>query len=476
MCVLRRGQGGAARHAGVRDVPHRQPFDLAEIAGRGRFLHVIALDTRLSRCMVFNDKQAPTIFRTLLSHWIYVYGECRVVLSDSGREFHNVLLRSLAEGFNIRADVTAGQSAWSNGVCERHNGVVKHMVTTLASYYPAATLQELLDHACFAKNALAVYGCASPFQLVTGSQPRIPSVLSDDLSAMQEGHLPTEADLARTVAMLAASRPAFSRAEASESVRRTLNRRVQGDPGRVYQPGDIVRYWEQSELPARRGLHGPATVVSRAGRVVRLHHGEPYKTFNAADVEPFSAPDPVASQATDPGVVGAALSALRHAAGPASDAGAAVSLAAALPRRNPSPPAPERRRRSVASVPRHEIAEAVALVVGEAAIGDCDSVVPDATLSAGAALAATAGDDPAATRPSAVSTSGTAAHRDKGFSALVAHSVFIAPQEMRARNEVPASAADTDFDAAKEAQPVAWMTHGAYEEVPLAGHCVLSML
>lgn len=103
-------------------------IDLAEIAGRGSFLHVIDLGTRLSRCVAVSDKEAPTRGRALLSQWINVYGACRVILSDPGRELHNALMRLLAERFNMRVDVTAGQSAWSNGVCERHNGVVKHMV------------------------------------------------------------------------------------------------------------------------------------------------------------------------------------------------------------------------------------------------------------------------------------------------------------------------------------------------------------
>ena len=150
-------------------------------------------------------------------------------------------------------NVTVGQSAWSNGICERHNGVVKHMVTCLAADYPSASLHDLLDHSCFAKKSLAVHGCASPFQLATDSQPRLPSVLSDALPAIQEGHLPTEADLASTVALLAASRAASSRAEASQSVRRELNRRVPGASDRVFPTGSVVRYWEQSQASCRRG-------------------------------------------------------------------------------------------------------------------------------------------------------------------------------------------------------------------------------
>eukprot|EP00170_Pyropia_yezoensis_P001149 contig_5174_g1153 len=438
-------------------------------------MHVIDLGTRLSRCVVVADKEATTIVRALLFHWICVYGACLIIVSDPGREFHNALTRLLAERFNIRVDVTAGQSAWSNGVRERHNGVIKHMVTTLASEYLAAALQELLYHTCFAKNSLAVHNCASPFQLATGSQPRIPSVLSDDMPAMQEGHLPTEEDLARTVAMLSESRAVFARAEASQSVRRALIRRVHGDPGRVFHPGDVVRYWEQSEASSRRGMHGPATVVSQACRVVRLRHGGAYKTRNASYVEPFSSPDPVASQATDPGVVGAALSAIRHAAGPAGDFGAALTLAAGLPQWGPSPTTPALQGRPSVRETRHETVAAVALVVGEAAVTGRDAEVPDDVLSAGAALAANTSLDPEAATVTVLTTGVAAAHRDEGLPALVVHSVLITRREMRARNEGPASSAGAEFDAEEEAELLAWMTHVAYEEVPVAGQRVLSM-
>lgn len=213
-------------------------MDLVEVSKRGIFLHIIDLGTQLSRCVFIPDKEAPTVVRALLSYWICVYSASWVMLSNPGRKFQNALLRMLSERFNIRVEVTAGKSAWSNGVCERHNGVIKLMVVSFSEDYPTETIQELLDHACFAKTSLLVHGCASPLQLATGSQPRLPSFLSDDMPAMQEEHTPTEEDLARTVTMLAASQAAFSRAEAIQSVRRALNRRVPGDPGRAYNPGD----------------------------------------------------------------------------------------------------------------------------------------------------------------------------------------------------------------------------------------------
>lgn len=194
---------------------------------------------------------------------------CASAIFDPGRELYNCLLRIFAYSFSIRVEVTAGKSAWCNGICERHNGVLKQRVTTLANEYPGASLQEVLDHACFAKNSLAVHGCASPFRPRTGSQPRLPLMLSELMPAMQEGHITTEEDLARTVAMLASSRAAFYRAEEGQYVRRALNRRVAGDPCRVYAPGEVVRCVQQSDYSAQRGMHGPASAVSHAGWIDR---------------------------------------------------------------------------------------------------------------------------------------------------------------------------------------------------------------
>lgn len=58
------------------------------------------------------------------------------------------------------------------------------MVEALVRDHPDDRFQDLLSHAAFAKNSLSVHEAATPFQLVTGSLPRLPSVLSDALPAM----------------------------------------------------------------------------------------------------------------------------------------------------------------------------------------------------------------------------------------------------------------------------------------------------
>jgi len=374
----------------------------------------------------------------------------RFLLSDPGREFHNSLVRALGERFNVTGNVTAGQSAWSNGICERHSGFVKHMVTCLAADCPWASFQELLDHSCFAKNSLAVQGCASPFQL-TGSQPRLPSILSDALPAIQDGHLPTEVDLARTVTLLAASRAAFARAEASQSVRRALNRRVPGDPGRVFSAGSVVRYWEQSLASSRCGMHGPAAVVSQAGGVVRLLHGGEYKNRNASDVELFDAANPEPSQAADPCVEGAALSALRNAS---LASGAASALVAAV-----APPLPLTESSVLPVGPLHPAAAVALVVLGDSVAGR-HAAMPAGVLEAGSALVAEA-DAVGLTASVDGRTGDASSSRDEGWVALVAHSTLVTPRELRQRAGVTAADEGPEFDAAKDAELLAWIVQGA---------------
>lgn len=58
-------------------------LDLGELTGWGRFLHMIDLGTRLSRCVVVSDKETTTIVRALLSVWICVYEAMRISIFRS---------------------------------------------------------------------------------------------------------------------------------------------------------------------------------------------------------------------------------------------------------------------------------------------------------------------------------------------------------------------------------------------------------
>ena len=70
------------------------------------------------------NKRPETIVETLFKSWISIFGPPRRFLSDNGLEFNNEIMRSLGETFNITVMCTAAESPWSNGVCERLNGVL----------------------------------------------------------------------------------------------------------------------------------------------------------------------------------------------------------------------------------------------------------------------------------------------------------------------------------------------------------------
>jgi len=119
-------------------------------------------------------------------------------------------------------------------------------------------------------------------------------------------------------------------------------------------------------------VHGPATVVSQTGRVVRLLHGGEYKTRNTSDVEQFEAADPLPSQAADPGAVGAALWARRHAVLP--PAGASATLASVA---SPAPLTAQ----SVPPPGRLDLAAAMDLVVLGASVAARHAFLPPAVLA-----------------------------------------------------------------------------------------------
>lgn len=85
-------------------------LDVADVPDRGAFVHIIDLGTRLSQAAAIPDKLWPTIVRAFLDRWICIYGAPRCALSDNGRKFRHVLVRTLGERFNLRITVTAAQS------------------------------------------------------------------------------------------------------------------------------------------------------------------------------------------------------------------------------------------------------------------------------------------------------------------------------------------------------------------------------
>ena len=107
------------------------------------------------------------LLRSILKFWISIFGSHNKFLSDNGGEFVNEEFNEMAEKFNITVLTTAAESPWSNGLCEKHNGIIGDMIHKTMN--DGVHDLELAIHWCISsKNALHnVYGY-SPKQLVFG--------------------------------------------------------------------------------------------------------------------------------------------------------------------------------------------------------------------------------------------------------------------------------------------------------------------
>ena len=102
--------------------------DLKQIGDSLYILHIIDHLTRYSQGCIITSKKKGVIVKGLMENWVRIFGPPTKVLSDNGGEFVNAEIVDFAEKFNVILDTTAAESAWSNGLVERHNGVLNDML------------------------------------------------------------------------------------------------------------------------------------------------------------------------------------------------------------------------------------------------------------------------------------------------------------------------------------------------------------
>ena len=121
----------------------------------GYMLHMIDHATRYSQACFIKNKLSATIVKSVLKFWVGVFGSPKNFLSDNGGEFVNQEFIELAEKFNIRVLTTAAESPWSNGLCEKHNGIIADMIQKTMS--DGVTDLELAIHWCVAPKRVWIY-------------------------------------------------------------------------------------------------------------------------------------------------------------------------------------------------------------------------------------------------------------------------------------------------------------------------------
>ncbi len=143
------------------------------------YLRVIDHCTRFSAGSIVTTKKASEIVKNFIHCWISIHGPPKRLFSDNGGEFNNEEMRDMAEKFNIEVKTTAAYSPWSNGLLERHNQTLTEILMKVKRDNKC-DWKTALDWALMAKNSMHNVHGFSPYQLVFGQNPNLPSVLTDN--------------------------------------------------------------------------------------------------------------------------------------------------------------------------------------------------------------------------------------------------------------------------------------------------------
>ena len=244
-------------------------LDLKSRGSDGYILHMIDHLTRYSAACLITDKKKETIVKGMMDYWIRIFGSPKYFLTDNGGEFVNKDVMDFAEKYNIILKTTAAESPWSNGLCERHNGILNNNVNKIVENN-LCSLQVAIHWAVAAKNSLMnVYGF-SPNILVFGRNPNYPTAFNNSPPANNMNCLNDY--VAENLNAMHLARKSFIEQESAERLRRALNRKSRTYANNDYFQGDKVYYWRNDQLEC----HGPAFVVGKDGKQILLKHGGSY--------------------------------------------------------------------------------------------------------------------------------------------------------------------------------------------------------
>ena len=224
-------------------------------------LHIIDHATRFSAGAVIRSKKAEVIVDRFFKCWVAIFGTPLKVLSDNGGEFANEQFIDMCQNLNINFITTAAEAPWSNGLVEKHNGIIGEAVAKIQEDIHCS-VEIALCWALNAKNSLQnIYGF-SPHQLVFGKNPNLPTVFNDRLPAL-EGVTGSEL-IAHHLNAQHAARQQMIKLESSEKLRRALRAQTRTHNNIRYLSGDEVFYKRDKDNRWR----GPGRVVGQDGSKV----------------------------------------------------------------------------------------------------------------------------------------------------------------------------------------------------------------
>lgn len=227
------------------------------------FLHIVDHVTRFSAASVIRSKRKEVIIDAFFKSWIAVFGPPQKVLSDNGGEFANAAFIDLCQNFNINFLTTAAEAPWSNGLVEKHNGIIGEAVSKIVED-TNCSVEVALCWAVHAKNSLQNIHGFSSYQIVFGKNPGLPSVLNNKLPALER--ISESQLVADNINAQHKAREALIQLESSERIRRALRSQTRTYSNMKYLSGEEVFYKRDAEKRWR----GPGRVIGHDGSKVLI--------------------------------------------------------------------------------------------------------------------------------------------------------------------------------------------------------------
>jgi len=239
--------------------------DLHQLEHNLYYLHIIDEFSRFSAGCITSTKHSSQFVQNFIKNWISIHGAPQRLFSDLGGEFNNAEVQDMAENFNMEIITTAGYSPWSNGLLERHNQTLTEILLKI-KHDKQLDWETAISWALMAKNSLQNVHGYSPYQLVFGRNPNLPSTLIDRPPAL-EGT--TTSDVVRShINALHSAKESFVKAECSERIRRALRKQIR-PTSEFCEPGDKIYY----KRPDSQEWKGPGVVIGQDGPIVFVRHG-----------------------------------------------------------------------------------------------------------------------------------------------------------------------------------------------------------
>ena len=240
-----------------------------KVWGKCYFLVLVDVATRFCAARVIRNKEGPTIMKGIFLSWITHFGAPKQIFSDNGGEFNNEEMKALGEAYNMKVLTTAAESPWSNGVCERLNGVIGNLVGKIIDD-TECDVETALAWAVSARNALVNNSGFSPNQLVFGFNPAVPDIFHSDPPALEDV---TASDIVlKNLSAQKVARQSFIRFESDEKIKRALRSNIRSTKVDDVERDDEV-YYKRNDSNKWRG---PGKVMFRDGKVIFVRHGGSY--------------------------------------------------------------------------------------------------------------------------------------------------------------------------------------------------------